>query len=398
MPVNDLPKHGGWGYPASVGLAGAAACLVLAWDSWLGVGLALGMLLSGGAAARFAVRAERARTMQSIAEREQEVRQDCRQEAEAFLASLDRFGDRVVPVWAKQIDSSRQQTEAALVEVTQRFSGIVDQLDQAIAASSASADMMSGQASGVVEVFGSSEQRLGRVVASLRDALANKDALMADVGQLVDLIKQLREMASTVSDIADQTNLLALNAAIEAARAGEAGRGFAVVADEVRKLSGLSGESGKRINQVIDHVSQAITRAFETASRSTSEDSEAANASETTIREVLGDFRRITDSLSASGNILRDTGRTIQVEVANSLVQLQFQDRVSQILSHVHDSIADFPATLHASEADFKESGRLQALNVDQVLADLERTYATSEEHANHGRNVAQADNEIVFF
>lgn len=43
MPVNDLPKHGGWGYPAGVGLAGAAACLVLAWDSWLGIGLALGL-------------------------------------------------------------------------------------------------------------------------------------------------------------------------------------------------------------------------------------------------------------------------------------------------------------------------------------------------------------------
>ena len=41
-----------------------------------------------------------------------------------------------------------------------------------------------------------------------------------------------------------------------------------------------------------------------------------------------------------------------------------------------------------------------KALNVNEVLADLERTYATSEEQANHGKDktVQQQDDEITFF
>ena len=69
-------------------------------------------------------------------------------------------------------------------------------------------------------------------------------------------------MAEEVANIAKQTNLLALNAAIEAARAGESGRGFAVVADEVRKLSTQSGETGTRIHDTVNTVSEAIAQAL----------------------------------------------------------------------------------------------------------------------------------------
>jgi methyl-accepting chemotaxis protein len=397
MQGNTLPKFS-WAYSAGVGVIGAISCVIAGGGSLLGIGLSIAMLLLGGGAAVLCVRGWRLETGLLLAECESRLQRVCQQEAEDFLAGLDQFGQQVIPIWARQVASSRQQTEQALVEVTQRFTGIVTQLDQAIAASTNSADVMSGQDSGVLGVFGASEKRLSRVVASLREALAKKESLMADVGELVKFIGELKGMASTVSDIADQTNLLALNAAIEAARAGEAGRGFAVVADEVRKLSGLSGSSGKKINEVIDHVSMAINRTFDTASRSQTEDSEAVAASEITIREVLGDFQKITDNLTASSSILRDTGRSIQMEVAESLVQLQFQDRVSQILSHVHESLEAFPQRLRESEAHFRHSGQLEPVDIGKVLAELEHSYATHEEHANHGRNVGQNDSDISFF
>ena len=102
---------------------------------------------------------------------------------------------------------------------------------------------------------------------------------------------------------------------------------------------------------------------------------------------------------------MRNASAGIKQEVAESLVQLQFQDRTSQILSHVRDSIASFPGKLKESEMRFKESGQLQALNVHTVLADLERTYATSEEQINHGKSIGargkavqQQKDEITFF
>jgi len=397
MQASEIARAG-WLYPLGTGVAGAVACVVAGWQSWLGAALALALLLLGAAAAWASARSWRIEMSGHLAACEERTWLDCQQAAERYLAGLSHFGGHVVPVWAKQIATSRQQTESALVAVTGRFSGIVARLDEAIAASATSADAMQGQGDGVLALFASSEVRLGQVVASQREALANKAALLADVGQLVQFIDQLKAMATTVSDIADQTNLLALNAAIEAARAGEAGRGFAVVADEVRKLSGLSGTSGKRINEVIEQVSRAINRAFESAAQSNAEDAKSVAASEATIREVLDEFRRVTDSLTESATILRGTGAAIQGEVAESLVQLQFQDRVSQILGHVHDSISAFPARLRESEERFKASGRLHPVDVANVLAELERSYATQEELANHGRDVGRSSNEISFF
>ena len=72
------------------------------------------------------------------------------------------------------------------------------------------------------------------------------------------MIKETDSMLSLISNVSSQSNLLALNAAIEAARAGDAGRGFSVVADEMRKLSQMSGESAKKISQLLIEMGKSI--------------------------------------------------------------------------------------------------------------------------------------------
>lgn len=395
-------KHSlsGWLYASLPIAAGAGATIYAGGASWLSLGLAAAVASAGVAGGIGLAGIRRRELSLQLALREESIQAECRASAEAYLAGLDHFAQTVVPVWEKQIETGRSQSEHAVIELMHKFSGIVTKLDEAVAASNVSVESVESGEHGLVAVFAQSESRMESVVASMQVTLRNKDTLLHDVGHLVQFVDQLKEMASAVAKIADQTNLLALNAAIEAARAGESGRGFAVVADEVRKLSGLSGDTGRKISEKVMLINQAISTAFASAEKSTEQDIQSVSASEKAIYGVLEDFRQVTGGLVQSAGILRNASAGIQQEVAESLVQLQFQDRTSQILCHVRDSVASFPGKLRESEMLFKESGRLHALNVSAVLADLERTYATSEEQANHGKGkgAQQQDDEITFF
>jgi methyl-accepting chemotaxis protein len=211
---------------------------------------------------------------------------------------------------------------------------------------------------------------------------------------LQEVTAQLQAMAADVASIAWQTNLLALNAAIEAARAGEAGRGFAVVATEVRMLSNRSADAGKHIAQQVSRISAAIAATCEAAGASMRDETRAVQASEQMIGNVLSSLRGVTDALVQSSDLLQRESSGIQAEVADALVQLQFQDRVSQILAHVQQNIARLPSYLG-------EDLQLQPLDARPLLAELESTYAMAEErtlHTSTPQPALQQAEEITFF
>lgn len=389
-----------WPYVAAPVVLGAITTTVAGGAGWVSLGLALGVVVSGVVGGIAVTRKHKSELVQQLTQREAEKDEVCHAASDAYLAGLERFGEAVLPVWAKQVETSRSQSEHAVIELMGKFSGIVDKLDTAVKAASVSAESVESGEHGLVAVFAKSEQSMQSVVTSMQAALRNKDTLLNDVSNLVQFIDQLKQMGAAVAQIADQTNLLALNAAIEAARAGEAGRGFAVVSDEVRKLSQLSGETGRNISDKIDLINQAIRTAFESAEKSAEQDALAVNAAEQTIHQVLDDLRQVTGGLADASGILREAGVGIQSEVADALVQLQFQDRTSQILCHVRDSIASVPERIANNRQLFSEAGRLQPMDFDSVLAELESTYATVEEQQNHGHASTGAgnDDEITFF
>jgi methyl-accepting chemotaxis protein len=318
-----------------------------------------------------------------------------------YLTQRQHFGEAIAPVWSGHLEASRGQIESAVSALAQRFSGIVDKLDEAVAASHAATESVEDGSSGLVGVFAKGEARLGGVVSSLKDAMHSKAAMLDKVHGLQGFIEELHEMAADVASIASTTNLLAINAAIEAAHAGEEGRGFGVLAQEVRKLAARSGETGRRMAEKVRLISEAIAAARQSAAETGEQDSSSLAVSEQTINAVLGDFRGVTDALVGASARMRHESLGIKGEIAEALVQLQFQDRVNQIVTHVKQNIEQLPDCLQRNRVLYEEAGQLQPLDARTLLAQLERTYAMAEERAVHGGAKAAAatqDTEITFF
>ena len=318
----------------------------------------------------------------------------------AYVAGTEHLGLQVLPVWSAHIEDSRQQMERAVAALTQRFAGIVDRLDQALRASSQDGDR------GLAGVFEHSDRELRGVLDSLTEAMASNGALHAEVQSLGRFVDELRQMAAEVADIAQQTNLLAINAAIEAAHAGIEGRGFAVLAQEVRKLSALSGETGQRMAGKVAIIGEAIGAARASAEASAKREADSALASDRAINGVLARFREVTEAMEASSTVLKQESAGIQAEIVDALVQLQFQDRVSQRMTHVRHNIERLPVLLAGSRRQFDDAGLLVPVDARTLLDELEGSYAMADERATHTRDssdatpaAAPADlEEVTFF
>ncbi len=374
-----------WLYPAMLGAAASAAVLTVGGLGVLPATLSLGLLGAGVALGRHMAQRQTAQ-QQAIAE---------------FLAHQAEFGDEVVPVWRGHIDASREQTEVAINALSDRFGGIVDKLDVALRSAAQETDGMDGQS--LTAVFGKSEQSLGALITRQQDAMASMEAMLEKVQGLDRFIAELHGMAADVARIAQQTNLLALNAAIEAARAGELGRGFAVVAKEFRMLSNQSGATGKRIAETVGVISAAIVDTCTVVRESVVAEDQSLESAHTTIAAVLADFKGLTDAFERSSTLLHDESLSIQSEVNNALMQLQFQDRVSQILTQVVKNIERLPELLHQREQQYRRDHTLKPINAQDMLAEMKKTYVMADQHVIHaGGKVAQASNsnstDISFF
>jgi len=121
---------------------------------------------------------------------------------------------------------------------------------------------------------------------------------------------------------------------------------------------------------------------------------------EKTIHRVLDNFTVVATGLCESSEMLRRESEGIREEISDTLVYLQFQDRVSQILAHVRDNLDGLHAHLRQYSAE-RNSGGSPAIDANAWLNEMALGYTTAEQRNNHRGDKAGATpdaTEITFF
>jgi len=147
----------------------------------------------------------------------------------------------------------------------------------------------------------------------------------------------------------------------------------------------------------VDIINSAISQLVQAASSGADQDQDSVAASESSIERVLESFKSVTGRLAESAEMLQQESFGIRDEMTEVLVSLQFQDRVSQILTHVRDNIDDLHA--HLQQAT-QMPDQTVPIDARSWLARMEATYATDEQrHSHHGgAGAQQKSQEITFF
>jgi len=192
-----------------------------------------------------------------------------------------------------------------------------------------------GSASEFQSFANKTSETLRRFVDSVVENSRLAMSLVEMTDRIISQMSEVRGMLGEIEGISKQTNLLALNAAIEAARAGEAGRGFAVVADEVRDLSGRTNHFSQQIRGSLAKMQTTIEATEQAINQMAAQDMTFALTSKNDVEQAMAGINEMNRRTGETVLELNMIGERVETAVNQSIMSLQFQDMVTQLLGHV---------------------------------------------------------------
>lgn len=175
----------------------------------------------------------------------------------------------------------------------------------------------------------------------LSQVSAQSSGVIAKMETMTEVMNQTFSLLANVEMITKQTNLLSLNAFIEAARSGEAGRGFQVVASEMRNLSQSSAKLNEQIRVQVEKSKKIIHEARDVVNQMAMRDmntlGEAKDQADILFAKLADMNEYISENLAQVSEITRGIDRSVGLAVQS----LQFEDIVSQLLTHADRELGE---------------------------------------------------------
>jgi methyl-accepting chemotaxis protein len=113
---------------------------------------------------------------------------------------------------------------------------------------------------------------------------------------------------------------------------------------------------------------------------------------------VLDDLQQVVGGLQGASESLGHTTAGIKVQLDESIVHFQFQDRISQMIGHVSMTIDALPAAIARSQAGGPTA--LEPIDHQTLLDDLVRSFTMVDEGTSPTADHAAvgASDDITFF
>ncbi len=149
-----------------------------------------------------------------------------------------------------------------------------------------------------------------------------------------DAIKSLNEVekfSKRIQEITKQSNFLALNALIEAARAGEKGQGFAVVANEMKVLSSEISALSESMRLRTGVIIKSVSDGFDVLKEVATTDMNSNIMAKDTLEALMNGLVKQSENSMQVMRDSADSSREISSSIQSMIIDLQFQDRNTQI-------------------------------------------------------------------
>ncbi|RMG37351.1 MAG: hypothetical protein D6720_03350 [Gammaproteobacteria bacterium] len=174
-------------------------------------------------------------------------------------------------------------------------------------------------------------------VGTVEELKQSGDRIAGNFCQIHEQVETVSGLLGDIDMITSQTDLLALNAAIEAARAGDAGRGFAVVADEVRSLAQRTNVFSEQIRDMLSDIETTLKKVDSAMDAAAGMDLSIAHDANSSISEMWSEIESLNQKATSQSQSIADISEKIHALVMESVLSLQFEDIVTQLLGQIHE-------------------------------------------------------------
>ena len=289
---------------------------------------------------------------------------------------------KVMSVLERQLVETSTDIEESVVGVCQGFRGMAQRAQSAV--SSAEDAVGGGDADGRDNFVDEMRRLVNALIQNINDSCDFSQRTSDRLAQIESQLESVDATLSDIEEIACKARVVALNGQVEAARLGDAGAAFRVVAEETKDLSRHAGDTSNAVRELVSSLADDIKEtSTELKARSESDAARLRESQEQALRvleEINDTHQQMVQSLNNTSGISQELSR----DIAGAVVSMQFQDRVSQRIAHVIETLQLLVGRVDSQAEESWEPAAAEQSG--EILDELASRYTMdSERHAMAG-------------